>query len=308
MKNKILQNLGDQPWCLKSISNSFLASYSSTKSVIRDLQGFKVLEAIYDLKKTHALLKSCVDDLMIEIGKFEQTEYTPTWNDVGTDFEKIRFNVSKAVFSTASSASALRDLQNVIKDKYADKDEFNASLLEVLDGSHISDFVFSLRNYSVHRCFLLADWQYKYDFEGGPNIRNFLLKKDRLLQFKKWNAGARTFINRCEEVDVKTIFQEYIDKVNIFNDWVVDHLQSKWCSEIDEYARYEKMIFCVDFVCAQNLSRQINRARIPAPFTEEEIELMTKHKFVHENALAALNVIENIHGYDILEIVFKTKI
>lgn len=250
----ILKELGEPPWDLRVLARQ---SGLYLQDVIQTLPGYEVVELIYELKRSLALLDSFVKDIVTQVELFrgiDELDVLDKWFDSNSKLLSIRFNVSKAVFGAASAAAALRDLQGHIcgmkdgrivkgKEQYVCASEYKNTLTEISGESGLADFVFHLRNYTNHRRFLTSDGMVSTSINGTR--KKFVLLRSKLLKSDFWKPASLAFIRSNRDVDVEQVFVDYSAIANELVNWFVETLRREHKEKVDEYARCHEMVFYV---------------------------------------------------------------
>lgn len=288
-----------------------------TMEAIKVLPGYKIVELIYELKRTLVLLRSYVDDIENIFDNFKNVDELDHWFETESSLLALRFDISKAAFGAASTAYALRELQGYVcgtkqgevkkgMKQYISPESYSSVRSKIAGDSGLADFVFHLRDYSTHRSVISADWEVRYG--ESEQQKSFLLKQDKLLKNDFWTPASRKFIKQNGDVDVKEVFVRYYEIAKSLTDWFTMELQSQHDEILKEY------IQCLSVAYYARLSYEISLRRsredLPTtkPFSETEIDEICSSSDRYELALTIQRLAEGKYNIDPVDIVFKTLI
>lgn len=301
-----LTKLGERPWSLKELAIQFFNDSATAQKTIRGLPGHKALDVVYSLEKTYELLTSYTEDVARQLEMFEKCEMDSSWYQTGTEVDRIGFEISKGFFAASCAASSLRDLQRRAARKFNLEDEYDKKRQEVFDQTNLAEFIYGLRNYSLHRSIITADWEISSDFEKGTTEKKFLLRKDKLLEYTKWTAKPKAFIHSNEKVDVKQLLNDLCKLVEPFNIWLIQLIRIKEQAEIEEYAEYEKILYCVSVSSSIAAFRALYRKDKSSILTNEDLDEICKPSNAYDKGVVLRDLAENKYGLDLIDLIFKT--
>jgi hypothetical protein len=303
--NVLVPNLSERPWDLREVASKYYGDFIGTRKAIRELQGFKALELIYALKRTYSLLSSYVEDLTKPLDIFESNESDFGLSQAGAEIEGIRFEVSKATFSITCAASSLRDIQRRVRDKCGLQKEYEAKRIQIFGDANIEDFIYDLRNFSLHRAIIDVDWQVSSDFITGVTERIFILRKDKLLSFKKWKSNAKLFIDSHDNIDIRKSVCDFCSLARSFNDWLISLVYEKESDEIKECAAYEKTIFCASLARDFRVCKDFFNKNYDILLSGNDMNVVYKEKDLCQNSVALYHLVEDKYGINLIDFIFE---
>lgn len=318
-----LEQLGESPWDLRTLT-SINIGYAD--EVLQTLPGYRAVEAIYDLRGTVSRMESFISDIKTHISSFTDDTSLGSWYQTNSEILNIRFNVGKAIFGAASSAYALRELQNYVcgieskqqksarekrgeeKIQFVDEQEYTTKRKALAGDTGLTDFIFHLRNYSTHRRFINSDWQITRNYSIQEVNHRFILKKDKLLLNPEWTTASRNFILRNGNIDIEEVFQNYFLISRSLTDWIISKIHENNKDDISEYVRCHSIAFytLLSYSVGLNNSRKDQPAL--QPFNESEIDLICKQNDRFEKALMVQKIADEKYHIDPIDIIFKTEI
>jgi hypothetical protein len=185
-------------------------------------------------------------------------------------FEQHVITVQRGIFSTVTSAVALFAHSRIICDRLKlgeYRDRFSAEF----EMSEEHQFIYYLRNCISHVSVIEATWQWGISYITGEKRTHFFLEPQLLLEYKKWDALSRTFINRHPKgIDAKELFAKYRTRIDNFYEWVFAEITKLSEPELSEYREYERLLKCFGVRSWWNiiLKQQVIGKRDPYAYLE----------------------------------------
>lgn len=146
----------------------------------------------------------------------------------------------------ASAKSLVDHTRKLVEEWYSGSvffEEYNIEVKERFRNSEIASFIKGLRNYTLHYSlpFTTAYLHYTWDPDIKKHLdtRSFVLEKERLMKWQKWDALSKSYLRKVErEIIILDLIKEYHKKVSDFHYWIADSLHM---IHLDEVVWLDKM-------------------------------------------------------------------
>lgn len=233
--------LGNPPWSEDLLRDAYFANFVATREAIKKHPGYYFHKMLENEKGFLKIFANSVDDLLNSIelfnGAYDQKKlYARHQQDLLNEYV---IRVTQNMVLCAGGALALvgwshRMEKKVIITTYEDK------IKRLFDENPRHRFIQDLRNSLLHGYFLLADWQRLYSKETQTF---FLLKEERLLEYKKWHSLSKRFIvENPRGIDITSLFISYKRLVLGFHKWYSSEILREKGAVISEYRQAENLL------------------------------------------------------------------
>lgn len=164
--------------------------------------------------------------------------------ELSDDFEN---ELVRLLHNFLASVTSLIDAQRVVirhrwpdegqSPKFAQNEYKHSLALHFAPGE--SEFVVKLRNYCTHRSIVSPGLVTNISWEqGGPlvHVNTLTLKRDELLEWDKWGAPARAYLEGQEETfELAPIIERYTSAAREFYKWFWSEMHKHYSIEQAEY-------------------------------------------------------------------------
>lgn len=235
--------LGPLPWSEDTLRRGYSYSIINTFEAIKEHPGYAAHLDLESITLSLEIFTSSVYELFQAIENFRINEKSPEfwYRSFVSQFKGSELAVRRGVFLAAASAISLVYHSRVIKNRVGLL-SYDSKRKEYFDENE-HRFIQNLRNFITHVRMIATDWQVKISYPGPQTKLWFILKQDKLLQWKEWDKKAIAFINCFPKgIDVEELFQSYLNRVKKFQQWFQKEI--KWVSEpeLTEYRDYERLL------------------------------------------------------------------
>jgi hypothetical protein len=141
-------------------------------------------------------------------------------------FDAFLAETERLLHNYLAAASSLADHTMRLWKKYPPKDAeltegHKRKVEETFVDSPLANFVQGLRNLSTHRRLPLVQGTMSWTTTGenaGMTVVTSL-DKDALLAWDGWKAGAKTYLDEADMIDLEKVVADYTQSVHDFNQW-----------------------------------------------------------------------------------------
>ena len=219
--------------------------------------------------------------------------------------------VTRRVHNFVAAALTLVEHTRIfMREHYSDTpvfDRYQAKVDAEFAQEPLVRFVQDLRNFMLHNG--LPNSEMYLHFESNPDLpqggtmeTGIHIKAAPLLEWKKWAAPARTFIeNSGEFVDIRTFAEVYTDRIVAFHDWLQGELDQFHRADLDELRALQEFMnrLAPSAVVPQSSSAgMIEMPKNSAGVTEEEFTFAPDRAAALD--AAALSIFGKIRKIDLL--------
>ena len=165
------------------------------------------------------------------------------WGDLSKtdELDSLIIDVTRKLINFLAFLKALVDCnRRVIKNEYKDTPffgEYQKMVTATFDQSSLVQFLEGLRNFFMHYSLMLvrAHQSLSYDDSQGLLVieNRFLLRKDTLLQWGKWEKGEEYLKSLKDNVDIEEITEKYFSLARQFHNWLISSLRTVHTEELE---------------------------------------------------------------------------
>lgn len=234
--------LGPLPWNEDVLRKAYFQNFIETRKVIQEHPGFLVHQDLCVLQLSLEIFLDSVSDLMQSINSFRyDAQSINFWTRPSQSrFEQRELSIRRGVFAAVTSAISLVDHSRVINNKISIKGYWD-QIKESFSDNAEHRFVQGLRNYISHVRMVEPDWRKNISLKGKST--RFLLQQDGLLKWDGWHPLARSFVDSHPEgIDVEFLFDNYRNRVLLFQDWFHSEIARVSEPALSEYRQYERLL------------------------------------------------------------------
>jgi hypothetical protein len=231
-----------KPWSTDHIQAAIFDSFTDARKAIEKTPGGALWNSLLSLEDTRFIFEESVSDLLDEISLFADRSKNPAfWNRANSDQAEIhQRNVKRSLFYSTSALMALVDHARNFEHTYP-VDGYIDKRSEAFTTPNLHAFLQDLRNFNSHWRIAEANWEISTDFQTKTRMARFLVSKEELLAWNKWNADARRFIEETgEKLDIYDLFKTYRKHVADFYEWHKGRVVDQYSSAIREYLAYKR--------------------------------------------------------------------
>lgn len=218
-----------------------------------ELEGTKVVRILLNLDTSQYAVDKNYEELSSAFALCEgdleiwDVQNRQKFNLFFMELSRLLHNYLSSTFSLIRHNAKLRDELNCL--------ELSQEYSKEVDALKLNDcycFVKDLRHFAQHvgLPILSAKTSISRTQRSTEFKRRILLKKDKLLNWKKLGRGSKNYINAHEEIDLKLVINEYQTLVRNFCVWFnkkVNQIYSKQLQEFEEVnleiGRLERELF-----------------------------------------------------------------
>lgn len=293
-----------EPWSDEAIRKSYFSDFQETQKEIESTEGGILWSELESLHSCLYVFTSCTNDLLDVISDFAHASTKNNfWSRVNEpQQEEFTNRVRKNIFCSAAAAMALVDHARRFSDKYV-VESYKEKIIEHFGSSRIHDFIQGLRNYIIHVKIVEANWQISHEFKQKQREVKFLIKTDRLLEYKKWSSKSKNYIREnTPEIDVYNVFLTYLDNAEKFYQWHKAEVIFQFSDTLNKYFKYKKSLNKIKEKCAWNLIFQgIKNVEDPYVYlsqylTNSQIEELLSYKYKSKEQIDRLIELIDING------------
>lgn len=208
--------------------------------------GHKLENSIQSLIRTLETHKKCYDDFIASFDSFHVAAKDGTLLTRPRSEELNQYEIAcrKEIFAISSSATTLVDMTRRIvmqANKEAEEavgkidiPDFHSARTEIFD-VYQHEFIKELRNNLNHAFFHEANWLLK---DSGENqTSHFEFDCEKLKHDGDFNAKARAYIKGQESIDIRSLFEDYHQRLIRFYDWLLPEIENRLHPSVQDYRR-----------------------------------------------------------------------
>lgn len=248
--------INNYPWTNEELRVSYYASFSRTYECIEESKGGKISQNLQILNNSFEITISTIRELLDII-----TLYVEFINSKNFLYRRNKrksvefdFKIMKFIYFTSSSIMSLVDHARNCQE-FFNIDDYDNKLKEVFNIKKHS-FLQDLRNYSVHKSHITAEWNMSMNLNGVHTSINFDSRK-LLLGYSKWRKYSKEFIMESgDKVELNSLLIEYRESLDKFYTWYFNEVKLKYTSSINQYNKYKTFLENIAKVNSWNLAFQ----------------------------------------------------
>lgn len=231
------------PWNSDVIRTAISKDFTDARTAIEDTDGGRLWRSLQELDDSVYVLETNISELLDEISLFSDRSRNPSFWDQGDGDEAERHTreVKRKLSNCTSALMALVDhARNFTRESPVP--EYAEQLKKHFSSPGLHDFLQCLRNYNTHWRIAEANWSITYDCLIKSRQARFLVTREQLLAWDRWNKKARGFIEGIEEaVDIYEIFSVYRANVQKFYAWHRGAVLSEYNAILRQYLEYKRL-------------------------------------------------------------------
>lgn len=218
--------------------------------LVRNSEAYKVQLRIETLSINYYVFEANYKEIEKLLSYAQSMDsFTHIWiQDKLPEMLRIIAELGRLFHNFVASAKTLIDhTRALINDWYKNTKFLQIYQTEVknrFNKNDLSGFIQDLRNYTLHYRLPLsmARMQYKRKTENDEIefTQKFVLQKNRLMQWKRWEDRARSYLKSApDEIEIDSLTSIYYEEVRSFNEWLKGKLREmhssdlQWLAEMD---------------------------------------------------------------------------
>ena len=189
--------------------------------------GALLSDELAGVKRSHRLFHGNAREFVAFFGRFDAdpSARVELWALKNRkEFDAFLDEVDRLLHNYLAAVTTLRDHTRSLWQQHPPADpaliaEYATRVRDAFAESPLVQFVQGLRNYSTHSQLPVSRGRLFWAAEAGdhPTVE---LSKSELLEWDRWNAAAKEFLDSAaEQIDLRIVVSEYTAVVDQFNEW-----------------------------------------------------------------------------------------
>lgn len=279
---EVLKVLGDPPWGEEVLRDMLFRNVEATNEALRRLPGYRIHEAIGQLKEGIKLFNESADYLYAQIDGLEMHLKRRKHGYLGDREEEKRQkeDISRGLYYFMSAAFSVVEGGRRVRDRLCKagvdiSSKYNDQRRTIFV-KHEHKFVMQLRHTVTH---VQVPGTGSSHTVGGNEERASVFFDAEALDDHDWNAGAKAYVALHKRVVFKDLILSYQPKVNAFAKWLIKKVKREFEGKISDYIRCKSIIKKYGNRTSYKIFNQLAKPGITDPYdhldrflTDDQIE------------------------------------
>lgn len=244
IQNKRKNNLSHDISNYENFEKLYFFDNEKLHDLIHKTEAWKLYADFEDIEYIIKRMKKCISNFKETAEKFLNEEK----KDYEEDFIEISYLFTSYTYT-------IYKIREVLSTKYP-VDAYSDKLNSVFSIDAVGHLIKAIRHTSVHRTLYKPRWHIEYTFPG----KEIYIMIDKKLFLKDDNLNNKKAINKTygKNINIIDLFEQYIQKVELFHKWHKEKIYSNYSDKIEEYKKYSDWFDKLNIRSTEALKNQIS--------------------------------------------------